>query len=142
MAIAPIYFHLEHPDYNFLPQNEISGWIREVCLTENVQIKVLDFILCTDQDLLGINIKHLNHNYLTDVITFPYSENDRLEADIFISLDRVNENADNLKVSYFDELCRVMIHGVLHLCGYKDKTEAEQLEMRKKEDYYLSLRSF
>jgi rRNA maturation RNase YbeY len=142
MAKGSIYFHLEHPKYNFIHHEEISNWIRIVCDSENVRIKLLDFILCTDEDLLEINKKHLNHNYLTDVITFPYSEGDDLEADIFISLDRVDENSKLLNTQYSDELCRVMIHGVLHLCGYKDKTDREQVEMRKKEDYYLSLRSF
>jgi len=107
-----------------------------------VTIELLDFIFCTDDDLLEINVNHLNHNYLTDVITFPYAEGETIAGDIFISIDRVKDNASDLNADWFDEFCRVMIHGVLHLCGYQDKTEQEQYEMRKKEDYYLSLRSF
>ncbi len=140
--MAPVHFHSEHPEYHFDRQDDISEWVRLSCHEENVKIDQLDFIFCTDQDLLEINIKHLNHNYLTDVITFPYSEGETIAGDIFISIDRVKDNASDLNTNWFDELCRVMIHGVLHLCGYRDKTEQEQDEMRYKEDYYLSLRSF
>lgn len=140
--MAAVHFHSEHPDYRFNRQDDISEWIRMSCREENVQIDQLDFIFCTDQDLLEINIKHLNHNYLTDVITFPYSEGETIAGDIFVSIDRVKDNASELNTDWFDELCRVMIHGVLHLCGYHDKTDQEQSEMRNKEDYYLSLRSF
>ncbi|MCZ4407718.1 rRNA maturation RNase YbeY [Cryomorphaceae bacterium 1068] len=140
--MAPVHFHAEHPDYHFDRQDDISEWIRLSCSKENVQIEQLDFIFCTDDDLLEINNKHLNHNYLTDVITFPYSEGELIAGDIFISIDRVKDNSSDLNTDSFDELCRVMIHGVLHLCGYHDKTEQEQAIMRNKEDYYLSLRSF
>ena len=140
--MAPVHFHCEHPDYPFDRQEEVSNWIRQTCQEENVAIDQLDLIFCTDEDLLEINNKHLNHNYLTDVITFPYSEGNTIAGDIFISVDRVKENAQDLGIEWFDELCRVMIHGVLHLCGYTDKESDQQTEMRKKEDYYLSLRSF
>jgi rRNA maturation RNase YbeY len=140
--MAAVHFHSEHPDYHFDRQDDISEWIRVSCREEKVQIEQLDFILCTDENLLDINIMYLNHNYLTDVITFPYLEGDTIAGDIFVSIDRVKENASDLNTNWFDELCRVMIHGVLHLCGYHDKTEQEKAEMRNKEDYYLSLRSF
>jgi len=140
--MALVHFHSEHPAYDFDRQDEVSDWIRSSCRKEKVEIELLDFIFCTDDELLEINIKHLNHNYLTDVITFPYSEGTTIAGDIFISIDRVKDNANDLKVDWFDELCRVIIHGVLHLCGYGDKNDAEAALMRKKEDYYLSLRSF
>jgi len=140
--MATIHFHSEHPDYKFDQQEDVSHWIRSSCKKEGVTIELLDFIFCTDDDLLEINVNHLNHNYLTDVITFPYAEGETIAGDIFISIDRVKDNASDLNADWFDEFCRVMIHGVLHLCGYQDKTEQEQYEMRKKEDYYLSLRSF
>ena len=139
---APVHFHVEHPDYNFTQSYEISEWIRSCCSEENVEIEQLDFIFCTDEHLLEININHLNHNYLTDVITFPYLEGKKIQGDIFISIDRVKDNAKELRIEWQDELCRVIIHGVLHLCGYKDKTVNEQALMREKEDNYLSLRSF
>lgn len=140
--MAPIEFHSEHPDFNFDRQNDLSDWIQKACKEEKVEIAQLDFIFCSDDDLLEINNKHLGHNYLTDVITFPYSEGETIEGDVFISIDRVKDNAKDLDIEWFDELCRVLIHGVLHLCGYSDKLEVEQAEMRRKEDYYLSLRSF
>lgn len=140
--MAPVHFHCEHPDYLFDRQYEVSAWIRSVCREEKVSIEQLDFIFCTDDDLLEINIKHLNHNYLTDVITFPYSEGETIAGDIVISIDRVKDNAKDLNSEWFEELCRVMVHGVLHLCGYRDKNSEQQAEMRGKEDYYLSLRSF
>lgn len=140
--MANVHFHSEHPDYHFDYQKEISDWVRLTCREENVKIGQLDFIFCTDDALLEINIKHLNHNYLTDVITFPYSEGETISGDIFISIDRVKDNAKDLNSEWFDELCRVIVHGVLHLCGYCDKNAEQQAEMRSKEDYYLSLRSF
>jgi probable rRNA maturation factor len=140
--MAPVHFHSEHPDFQFDRQDEISDWIRLTCREENVKIEQLDFIFCTDNDLLEINTKHLNHSYLTDVITFPYSEGEIIAGDIFISIDRVKDNAKDLNIEWFDEFCRVMVHGVLHLCGYADKNAEQQAEMRSKEDYYLSLRSF
>jgi len=140
--MAPVHFHSEHPNFQFDRQDEISDWIRLTCREEKVKIEQLDFIFCTDNDLLEINIKHLNHSYLTDVITFPYSEGEIIAGDIFISIDRVKDNAKDLNAEWFDEFCRVMVHGVLHLCGYADKNAEQQAEMRSKEDYYLSLRSF
>ena len=140
--MAPVHFHVEHPNYKLSQPDEIKEWIRSACQEEKVRIEQLDFIFCTDEALLEINIKHLNHNTLTDIITFPYNEGEVIQGDIFISVDRVNENASSFKVDKQDELCRVIIHGILHLVGYGDKTPADQAEMRKKEDYYLSLRSF
>lgn len=90
---------------------------------------------------MDINQKHLQHDYYTDIITFPLN-NDPIEANVFISIERVKENAQLYKVEFEDELHRVMIHGLLHLFGYKDKTEDEQQSMRSKENYYLAKRSF
>jgi rRNA maturation RNase YbeY len=137
-----IHFHSLHPDFQLDNSSQIAQWLLDVTTRESREIEVLNYIFCTDDYLLEINIKHLNHNYLTDIITFPYSEGKRLESDIFISIDRVEENSKTFKSSPFDELCRVLVHGLLHLCGYRDKSDAEKEEMRSKEDYYLSLRSF
>jgi rRNA maturation RNase YbeY len=138
----PIFFHSEHPDFHLSNQAEIANWIHDSAAKEQRKIQVLNFIFCTDTYLLDINVKYLNHNYLTDIITFPYSEGDHIESDIFISIDRVKDNAQSFETTFFDELCRVIIHGFLHLCGYRDKSNKEKQEMRAKEDYYLSLRSF
>lgn len=139
---SSILFHSEHPDFQLDKSLEISQWIIDASKREGAAILGLNYVFCSDSYLLDINVKYLNHNYLTDIITFPYSEGDSIESDIFISIDRVEDNAKEFDTSFFDELCRVIIHGFLHLCGYGDKTDEEQEEMRAKEDYYLSLRSF
>ena len=93
-------------------------------------------------NLLKLNIKHLNHNTLTDIISFDDTLGKLISGDIFISIDRVKENANKYNVSFIDELHRVMIHGILHFCKYNDKGKEDKLQMREKEDYYLSLRDF
>ena len=101
----------------------------------------INYIFTSDQYLLDINKQYLNHDYLTDIITFNNStSNNLLEADIFISIERVKDNAKALQVQFIDELHRVMIHGILHLLGFDDKTEHDKAEMRKKENHYLALR--
>tara|TARA_E500000331_G_C16843182_1_gene534429 strand:- start:188 stop:592 length:405 start_codon:yes stop_codon:yes gene_type:complete len=94
-------------------------------------------VLCSDNFLLELNKKHLNHDYFTDIITFSYTTNNHISGDLFISVDRVEDNARNQKLSFENELERVIYHGVLHLCGYNDKTPEEIKEMRSKENYYL-----
>lgn len=121
----------------------ISDWLETSIVSEAKNVGALSFIFCTDDQLLEINQQHLNHDFFTDVITFDYGEgSSTLSGDIFISIDRVKDNASSLSVEFNNELHRVMVHGVLHLCGYKDKTEADEKEMRMKEDHYLSLRPF
>jgi len=137
-----IFFHSEHPDFILSKSAEVSQWICETALREKVEVRLINYIFCSDEYLLDINIKYLNHNYLTDIITFPYTEGETIESDIFISVDRVKENAKSFDVPFFDELCRVIVHGFLHLCGYGDMSDSEKQNMRLKEDYYLSLRSF
>lgn len=94
-------------------------------------------VMCSDNFLLELNKKHLNHDYFTDIITFSYTTNNHISGDLFISVDRVKDNARNQKLSFENELERVIYHGVLHLCGYNDKTPEEIKEMRSKENYYL-----
>ena len=121
---------------------EISKWIEFVIHQEDRLLGEINYIFCDDSYLLEINIKELKHNTLTDVISFDYTVGDIISGDIFISTERVKENADEFNNIFKDELHRVIIHGVLHYCGYKDKTDDEKKEMRSKEDYYLSLRTF
>lgn len=134
-------------EYNFLKQfdfsdkNAVSNWLSDTIKTENYSQGTVNYIFCGDDYLLELNVKHLKHNTLTDIITFSYNMGKTINADIFISIDRVRENAEKFAVTFQDELHRVMIHGILHLCGYKDKTEEEKSLMRNKEDYYLSLRA-
>ena len=104
-------------------------------------MKDLSFVFCDDMDLLDKNSKYLNLDTLTDILTFDYSENNNISGDIYISIDRVKENAKTYKVTFENELDRVMIHGVLHLLGYKDESEKEQKIMREKEDLYLFLQT-
>lgn len=119
-------------------KRNIYTWLNTVATLENKTIQSLNIILCSDEFLLSMNQKHLNHDYYTDVITFDLSENPTfIEGEIYISVDRVKENAKLLNHPFIDELHRVMVHGLLHLCGYKDKTPTQQKLMRKKEDEYL-----
>lgn len=119
-----------------------SAWLRSVLRREGQELSQVNYIFCSDAYLLNINKEFLNHHTLTDIITFDNSEPDGgLEADIFISIERVTENAEKMKIPFEDELHRVMVHGVLHLCGYGDKTRTEKAMMREKEDAYLSLRN-
>lgn len=123
-------------------QDQVIDWVIKVINTEFHKIGEINYIFCNDDYLVEINVKYLNHNTLTDIISFDYSLNKEISGDIFISIDRVKENALLYKVSIKNELHRVMIHGILHFCGYKDKTKEEKVLMRRKEDYYLSLRTF
>lgn len=120
----------------------ISDWIAKTIESEGKNEGDISYIFCGDDYLLEINFKYLKHNTLTDIISFDYTDDGLISGDIFISIDRVKENAQKFNVSFQDELHRVMIHGILHFCGYKDKTKEEEQLMRSKEDYYLSLRTF
>ena len=112
----------------------VSKWLTKVIHSENKTEGDVNFIFCADAFLLNINQKYLNHDTLTDIISFDYSVGNELHGDVFISIERVRENAKEFKVSFNDELKRVMAHGILHYCGYKDKTPKEKSLMRIKED--------
>ena len=132
------YYFEEVKDFP-ISQN-IDKWIENTILSEKKKAGEISFIFCSDDYLLEINKEHLNHDYYTDVITFDYVVDDEISGDIFISIDRIKENAKEFTVSFTDELNRIMIHGVLHLLGYKDKEKDEKELMTKKEDEYLSKR--
>jgi len=140
--VANIYFFNKESDVNPISTEEwrFKLWLNEVAKQESAVIKKINYIFCTDEELLSINIEYLNHDYYTDIITFPYCEEvHALEADIFISVERVTENAMEFEVSFHEELCRVMVHGLLHLIGYEDKDVSKQKIMRQKENQYISL---
>lgn len=121
---------------------QISDWVQFTLDSEEMELGELNYIFCDDDYLHEINVKALNHNTLTDIISFDYTQGVVVSGDVYISYERVKENSEELNLSFKDELHRVMIHGVLHYCGYKDKLEEDKMMMRAKEDYYLSLRTF
>ena len=135
-----INYFFEDIDFSLKSQRKISKWISNVVAMEDKEILGLNYIFCSDQYLLELNQQYLQHQTFTDIITFDHSEdNNMLEGDIFISIDRVIENAKNFDVTFEHELKRVIIHGVLHLIGYKDKSKTDQKIIREKENNYLNL---
>jgi probable rRNA maturation factor len=135
-----IYFFLEEVSYNLKHKRQIREWITKAADNEGFKIGVLNYILTNDNILVQLNTEYLRHFTLTDIITFGLAEKEgEVTGDIYISLDRAKENAREFKVSLSNELHRLMIHGVLHLMGYKDKTAEEKAIMRAREEFYLSL---
>ena len=131
------------PDFALADAEELVEWIERVAAVHEHRIVQLTYIFCSDEYLHKLNLEYLDHDTLTDVITFDNSDDaDILEGDIFISVERVRDNANDLNIAFRDELHRVMIHGVLHLLGYHDKDLLSQTAMRAKEDHCLSLRTF
>lgn len=116
----------------------VSQWIRESIMHENRSTGDIVIALCSDSYILETNKEFLQHDYFTDIITFDYSEGEKLSGDLLISVDTVRSNATKYKVDFENELLRVVIHGVMHLCGYKDKSAEQAKIMRQKEDYYLA----
>jgi probable rRNA maturation factor len=136
----PIRFFSESTDFKLPSSRKTAQWIKIAALKEGAVVKDLNFIFCSDEYLLTLNQGYLFHNTLTDIITFDYSSSKTsIEGEIYISIDRVAENAHQFKIDFRHELLRVIIHGVLHLLGYKDKSTKDKALMRKKEDAYLSL---
>ena len=117
----------------------ISSWIKKSAKILGHNLGEICIVFCNDEYLKKINVKYLLHDYYTDIITFDYSKDQQISGDLFISIDRVKENAKTNKVEFMNELCRVIIHGVLHLCGFNDKTTEEKIEIRQKENFFLRL---
>lgn len=136
-----INFFSEETSFKLKLEDKINLWLQNIAKLEDNQIEEINYIFCTDEYLLKINQEYLNHDYYTDIITFDNRDNieDPIESDIFISIDRVSENATDQNVPFDVELKRVLAHGLLHLIGYNDKTEEEEQLMREKEEAYLSL---
>ncbi len=126
-------------DFKLDNETLLSKWISQVILSENCNEGELNYIFCNDDYLHKINVEFLNHDTLTDIISFDYSVGKELHGDIYISIERVADNAQDFNVDFSTELSRVMVHGVLHYCGFKDKSEDEKILMRSKEDEYLKL---
>lgn len=138
--MAAIQFFSEKTRFKLKNPKKSSAWIKSIMKREKKTLNSLNYIFCSDEYLRDINIEYLNHKTYTDIITFNYNPSQKeIEGEIYISIDRVKENAAKFKVDVQTELHRVMIHGVLHLLGYNDKSKSEKAAMREKEDSCLSL---
>lgn len=124
-------------DFELQDQERLRAWIKDVIIREGYELGELLFVFCDDTYLHKINLEFLKHDTLTDVITFDYNMGKQVNSEIFISVERVEENASDFRVSFEQELHRVMIHGILHLCGYKDESPQEEKTIRAKEDEAL-----
>ncbi|MDP2161996.1 MAG: rRNA maturation RNase YbeY [Flavobacterium sp.] len=133
-----ISFHYEI-DFKLPSERAFKSWLTQVVLSEEKTIGDINYIFCDDEYLHKINVDYLNHDTLTDIISFDYTIGNILHGDIFISIERVVENAAEFNVSFEEELKRVMAHGVLHYCGFKDKTVKDQKRMRSKEDEKIAM---
>lgn len=143
MPKPAIHFFSEETSFSPKALTGLRLWIDQTITSENYQLQELNFIFCSDNYLLKINQEYLNHDTFTDIITFDNSETpEDIYGDIFISVDRVKENAKTFNTKFVDELHRVIIHGTLHLLGYTDKTKKDKDLMTQKEDFYLDKRAF
>ncbi|MFN5442001.1 MAG: rRNA maturation RNase YbeY [Flavobacteriia bacterium] len=123
----------------FVSKKELKRFVKELVAHEGKQLKELSLVFTDDEYLLEVNKQYLNHDYFTDVITFDYSDFPNVSGDVMISLDRVKDNAQSMNLDFETELYRVVFHGTLHLCGYKDKKKEDAATMRSKEDFYIQM---
>ena len=135
-----VRYFTEDISFNFKGRALNNRWLKTVAESEIRRLGDINVIFCSDHYILDVNMKYLQYDYFTDIITFDYCEGDRLSGDLFISIDSVRENAIEYGTEFEEELHRVIVHGVLHLIGYDDHSKEEIAQMRAKEDYYLSLR--
>lgn len=138
--VRMISYYFQDTDFKFRDRRKTNEWLKLAAESEIRRIGNISIIFCSDNYVLEINQKYLQHDYFTDIITFDYCEGDRLSGDLFISVDSVRENSVEFGTEFKGELNRVIIHGLLHLVGYDDHTEKDIKLMRSKENYYLSLR--
>ena len=135
--MRPIKFFY-HTDFFLSNEKKVADWLLAVLVNEGAEIFSIDYSFVDKKQMIKINKKHLNHNYLTDVLAFDYSENSQIQADVFISEEKVRANAQEYSQEFSVELMRVMLHGLLHLCGHKDKTPEQQNRIRELEEKYLN----
>ncbi len=136
-TLPTIRFFFENKSVSLLQRTRLKKFLLALFKKEGKRVDSINYIFCSDKRLLEINRQFLQHDFYTDIITFDLSESDHLSAEIYISLDRVRENAQTHKTTLKSELLRVIFHGALHLCGYGDKTKREKMLMREKENQYL-----
>ena len=134
-----VSYYFENTDFKLKDKTRIRRWLKLVAESEIFTLGNISVIFCSDNYILDINNRYLQHDYFTDIITFDYTEKNKISGDLFISVDSVRENSIEYGTAFDDELHRVIVHGILHLIGYDDHTEEEVRVMRAKEDYYLSL---
>jgi probable rRNA maturation factor len=137
--MSVIVFFNQEVSFRLKNKTLIVGWLMKVARKEKKRIEKLQYVFCNDKKILNINKRFLKHDYQTDIITFDYSQGINLQGEIYISLDTIQSNSNTFNVTFFEELTRVLLHGLLHLIGYKDKTKKEISLMRKKENEYLLL---
>jgi len=135
---SKVYFFFHRPAPFLRERTRLKKHIEAVFRREGKKLESINYVFCSDNELLKINQQFLQHDYFTDIVTFDLSETELVIGEVYISLDRVRENARNLNVPLGTEMRRVIFHGALHLCGYEDKSMAQRKRMRKKEDYYLA----
>ncbi len=136
-----ITYQTDDVKFPVLKRRYTTNWIKSVSDLYQKKLGDIAYIFCSDTKILEINKKYLRHDYFTDIITFDYSEGKKISGDIFISLDTVKSNSEKFNTTYNEELHRVIIHGILHLCGFKDKSSKDEKLMREAEDIALSLLS-
>ena len=127
-----------HTDFFLSNEAQVADWLLSVLTNEGVEVLSVDYSFVDKKQMIKINKKHLKHNYLTDVLAFDYSENSKIQGDVFVSEEKVRANAQEYRQGFSTELMRVMLHGLLHLCGHKDKTSEEQNKIRGLEEKYLN----
>jgi probable rRNA maturation factor len=137
-SLPKVYFFFEERNFTLTKRGELKAFIESLFRKEKKKLETINYIFVSDKKLLEINRQFLNHDYFTDIITFDLSEGLAIQAEIYISIDRVRDNARQLGFSFKSELHRVIFHGALHLCGCGDKTKREKEKMREKEDTYLT----
>lgn len=135
---SKVYFFFQQIEPGLKNRTALKSFIEKLFKKEGKKLRSINYIFCSDKDILKINKQYLKHDFYTDIISFDLSESDQIVAEIYISTERVRENAKSLGTSFISEIHRVIFHGALHLCGYGDKTKSENVEMRKREDYYLN----
>lgn len=134
-----IDFNFEDVEFDLPDEKSLVSWIDYTCQNEGCETSNITYIFCSDEYLLSVNKQYLNHDYFTDIITFDYVKDKMISGDLFISYDRIVDNAKTFNVSCETELLRVMIHGVLHLIGYDDLTDEDEAEIHKMEDFYINI---
>ncbi len=135
----PIRFFAEDIKSPKIPKRKITNWIKAIAKEYGKNIGEIGYIFCSDKKILEVNNEYLHHDYYTDIITFDYSEDNIIAGDIFISVDTVKSNSEEYKTKYDDEMARIIIHGILHLCGLKDKEPKEEKQMREAENKALQV---